>query len=73
MIKEHNVEFKVLPSEIITEFLKVSREVVLDNAKKDPAALKTHDHYQEFLKKAIHITRYQEFGYLNAREMGANI
>ena len=73
MIKEHNVEFKILPSEIIKEFLKVSREVVLDNGKKDPTAMKVHEHYHEFLKKAIDITKYQEFGYLKAREMGNNI
>ena len=28
-----------------------------------------HIHYQEFLKNAIEITKYQELGYLNAREM----
>ncbi len=69
MIKEHNVEFKTLPIDIMKEFLKVSKEVVLDNANKDPAAMKVHIHYQEFLKNAIQITKYQELGYLNAREM----
>ena len=69
MITEHNVEFKILPEDIMKEFLKVSKEVVLDNANKDPAAMKVHIHYQEFLKNAIEITKYQELGYLNAREM----
>ena len=52
--------------------LRVAKEVVIDNAKKDPVAMKVHTHYQEFLKKAIDITKYQELGYLNAREMANN-
>ena len=72
MIKEHNVEFKILPLDIMKEFLRVAKEVVIDNAKKDPVAMKVHTHYQEFLKKAIDITKYQELGYLNAREMANN-
>ena len=72
MIKEHDVKFKILPMDIIKEFLRVAKEVVIDNAKKDPVAMKVHTHYQEFLKKAIDITKYQELGYLNAREMANN-
>ena len=72
MIKEHDVKFKILPMDIIKEFLRVAKEVVIDNAEKDPTAMKVHTHYQEFLKKAIDITKYQELGYLNAREMANN-
>ena len=72
MVKKHNVEFKILPMEIIKEFLRISKEVALDNAKKDPAAMKVHTHYQDYLKKAIDITKYQELGYLNAREISSN-
>ena len=72
MVKKHNVEFKILPMEIIKEFLRISKEVALDNAKKDPAAMKVHTHYQDYLQKAIDITKYQELGYLNAREISSN-
>ena len=53
--------------------LKIAKEVVLDNAEKDPVAMTVHTHYQEFLKKAIDITKYQEMGYLNAREMANKV
>ena len=72
IVKEHDVKFKILPLDIMKEFLKVAKEVVQDNAEKDPAAMKIHLNYQDFLKKAIDITKYQELGYLNAREMANN-
>ena len=55
------------------EFLKVAKEVVQDNAEKNPEAMKIHMHYQDFLKKAIDVTKYQESGYLQAREMANNV
>jgi TRAP-type mannitol/chloroaromatic compound transport system substrate-binding protein len=73
IVKEHDVEFKTLPMDIMKEFLKVAKEVVQDNAEKDPIAMKIHLHYQDFLKKAIDVTKYQESGYLQAREMANNI
>ena len=72
-LNKHNVEFKILPMDIMKEFLKIAKEVVLDNAEKDPVAMTVHMHYQEFLKKAIDITKYQEMGYLNAREMANKV
>ena len=72
IVKEHDVKFKILPLDIMKEFLKVAKEVVQDNAEKDPAAMRIHLNYQDFLKKAIDITKYQELGYLNAREMAKN-
>ena len=71
--EEHDVEFKTLPMDIMKEFLKVAKEVVQDNAEKDPIAMKIHLHYQDFLKKAIDVTKYQESGYLQAREMANNV
>jgi TRAP-type mannitol/chloroaromatic compound transport system substrate-binding protein len=59
--------------DIMKEFLKVAKEVVQDNAEKDPEAMKIHLHYQDFLKKAIDVTKYQESGYLKAREMANNV
>ena len=73
IVNEHDVEFKTLPMDIMKEFLKVAKEVVHDNAEKDPEAMKIHMHYQDFLKKAIDVTKYQESGYLQAREMANNI
>jgi len=73
IVNEHDVEFKTLPMDIMKEFLKVAKEVVQDNAEKDPEAMKIHMHYQDFLKKAIDVTKYQESGYLQAREMANNI
>jgi TRAP-type mannitol/chloroaromatic compound transport system substrate-binding protein len=73
IVNKHNVEFKILPMDIMKEFLKIAKEVVLDNAEKDPVAMTVHTHYQEFLKKAIDITKYQEMGYLNAREMANKV
>ena len=73
IVNEHDVEFKTLPMDIMKEFLKVAKEVVQDNAEKDPEAMKIHMHYQDFLKKAIDVTKYQESGYLRAREMANNV
>ena len=73
IVNEHDVEFKTLPMDIMKEFLKVAKEVVQDNAEKDPEAMKIHMHYQDFLKKAIDVTKYQESGYLQAREMANNV
>ena len=73
IVNEHDVEFKTLPMDIMKEFLKVAKEVVQDNAEKDPEAMKIHLHYQDFLKKAIDVTKYQESGYLKAREMANNV
>ncbi|MDG2001635.1 MAG: TRAP transporter substrate-binding protein [Alphaproteobacteria bacterium] len=73
IVNDHDVEFKTLPMDIMKEFLKVAKEVVQDNAEKNPEAMKIHMHYQDFLKKAIDITKYQESGYLQAREMANNV
>ena len=73
IVNDHDVEFKILPMDIMKEFLKVAKEVVQDNAEKDPEAMKIHLHYQDFLKKAIDVTKYQESGYLKAREMANNV
>ena len=73
IINDHDVEFKTLPMDIMKEFLKVAKEVVQDNAEKNPEAMKIHMHYQDFLKKAIDVTKYQESGYLQAREMASNV
>ncbi len=72
IVNDHNVEFKIIPMDIMKEFLKVAKEVVQDNAEKDPEAMKIHLHYQDFLTKAIEVTKYQESGYLKAREMSNN-
>jgi TRAP-type mannitol/chloroaromatic compound transport system substrate-binding protein len=66
---KHNVEYKILPESIIKEFLKISKQVVIENAEKDPLAMKVHQSYQDFLKKSIDITKFQELGYLNARNL----
>ena len=73
IVNDHDVEFKTLPMDIMKEFLKVAKEVVQDNAEKDPIAMKIHLHYQDFLKKAIDVTKYQESGYLQAREMANSV
>ena len=73
IVNDHDVEFKTLPMDIMKEFLKVAKEVVQDNAEKNPEAMKIHMHYQDFLKKAIDVTKYQESGYLQAREMANNV
>jgi TRAP-type mannitol/chloroaromatic compound transport system substrate-binding protein len=69
IVNEHNVNFKILPMDIMNEFLKIAKDVVQDNAEKDPAAMKIHLNYQNFLRKAIDVTKYQELGYLTAREI----
>jgi TRAP-type mannitol/chloroaromatic compound transport system substrate-binding protein len=66
---KHKVEYKILPESIIKEFLKISKQVVIENAEKDPLAMKVHQSYQDFLKKSIDITKFQELGYLNARNL----
>jgi TRAP-type mannitol/chloroaromatic compound transport system substrate-binding protein len=66
---KHKVEYKILPENIIKEFLKISKQVVIENAEKDPLAMRVHQSYQDFLKKSIDITKFQELGYLNARNL----
>ena len=63
------MEYKILPESIIKEFLKISKQVVIENAEKDPLAMRVHQSYQDFLKKSIDIAKFQELGYLNARNL----
>ena len=66
------MEYKILPESIIKEFLKISKQVIIENAEKDSSAMKVHKSYQDFLKKSIDITKFQELGYLNARNLTSN-
>ena len=60
------------PEEKDAEIKRLTKQIQ-DNAEKNPEAMKIHMHYQDFLKKAIDVTKYQESGYLQAREMANNV
>ena len=65
--QKHGVQFKRLPDDVISEFLRVSLEVMRETAEKDPHALKIHDSYMEFRRRVTNIAPTVELGYFGAR------
>ncbi|PPR15236.1 MAG: Monocarboxylate 2-oxoacid-binding periplasmic protein [Alphaproteobacteria bacterium MarineAlpha9_Bin7] len=65
--QEKGVQFKPLPEDVISEFLKVSLDVLFDTASKDPHALRIYNSYMDFRKRAINVAPTDQLGYLEAR------
>lgn len=51
LVKEHGVEVKVYPADIVAKLKEISKEVVEEEAAKDPFAQKVHLDYKAFQKK----------------------
>ena len=64
---KHKVDYKLLPKDIVRDFLKIGEDVVNENAEKDPFSKKVYLSYKSFLDQSKNITLYQEQGYLNSR------
>jgi TRAP-type mannitol/chloroaromatic compound transport system substrate-binding protein len=65
--QKHGVQFKRLPDDVIEAFLKVSLEVIRETAEKDPHAMRIHENFMEFRRRATNIAPTVELGYLGAR------
>ena len=65
--KEKGVQFKRLPDDVISEFLKVSLDVLYDTASKDPHAMRIYESYMDYRKRAIELSPTDHLGYLDAR------
>ena len=50
-VKEHNVSVQVFPDDVLKKLKTISKEVVAEEAKKDPFALKVHQDYMAFKAK----------------------
>lgn len=51
LVNEHNVKVEVYPADIIAKLKEISRDVIAEEAKKDPFAQKVHDDYMAFKKE----------------------
>lgn len=51
LVKEHNVSVQVFPDDVLKKLKTISKEVVAEEAKKDPFALKVHQDYMAFKAK----------------------
>mgnify|MGYP001182555174 FL=1 len=65
--KEKGVQFKRLPDDVISEFLKISLDVLYDTAAKDPHAMRIYESYMDYRKRAIELSPTDHLGYLDAR------
>jgi len=51
LVKEHNVDVQVYPDDVLKKIKEISKEVIAEEAKKDPFALKVHEDYMAFQAK----------------------
>lgn len=68
LIKEHGVQMRRYPEELVAQMAKYSFEVVKELGETDPMAQKIYASYSSFNDKAIGWARYGMQGFLNARE-----
>ncbi len=48
LVKQHKVNVEVYPADVIAKLKEIAKQVVEDEAKKDPFAMKVHKDYKEF-------------------------
>jgi len=69
MVDKFKVNLKKLPDEVLTEFGKISGDVVAAVANEDPFSKKVFESYLDFRKKQVAYTKISEQAYLNARSL----
>jgi TRAP-type mannitol/chloroaromatic compound transport system substrate-binding protein len=70
LVKEHNVEVRRFPDDVLTKLKELSDQVVAEVAKQDTVSKKVYDSYEKFRQQAIPWQNISERAYLNARGEG---
>lgn len=65
LVKEHNVDVQVYPEDVMKKIQEISREVIEEEAQKDPFALKVHNDYKAFQAKTAVWGKMSEKVYWN--------
>jgi len=65
LVKEHHVDVQVYPEEVMKKMKKISKQVIDEEAKKDPFALKVHEDYRAFQAKTAVWGKMSEKVYWN--------
>lgn len=65
LITQHGVDVQVYPDDVMAKMKEISREVIEEEAKKDPFAQKVHQDYQAFQKQSAIWGRMSEKVYWN--------
>ncbi len=68
LVKEHHVEVRAYPDDVLRQLRKVSREVVEELAAQSKAAGEIYRSYSKFLEASRKYTRISDLPYLQARE-----
>lgn len=69
LLKEHDVQLRSYPDEVMKALGVASRKVLADAAAADPKTKKVYDSYMAFLAEAANWTEQSEQAYLAARSM----
>lgn len=65
LVKEHNVNVQVYPADVLKKLKEISKDVIEEEAKKDPFALKIHEDYKAFQAKTAVWGKMSEKVYWN--------
>jgi len=68
LLKQHAVDMRPYPDDVIAKLRTLSEEVVAEIAQKDELSQKVFASYQKFLSQAREWTRISEISYLRARD-----
>ena len=69
MLKNHGVQLRRLPDDVIIALHKASEEALTDLAAKDPFAGKVYDSFKDFLDNVTAYHRISVQAYINARDL----
>jgi TRAP-type mannitol/chloroaromatic compound transport system substrate-binding protein len=73
LVKEHNVQLRPLPEDVIKELARLSEEVVSEVAQKDAMSKKVYESFVNFRKNVADWHQVSERAYYNARALGLNL
>lgn len=65
LVNEHKVDVQVYPEDVLKKLKTISKEVIAEEAKKDPFALKVHEDYMAFQAKTAVWGKMSEKVYWN--------
>ncbi len=68
LVKEHHVEVRAYPDDVLGQLRKVSAEVAQELAGQNAAAKKIYESYRSFLEASRKWTKISELAYLEARD-----
>jgi len=69
LVKEHKVELRKFPDDVLKKMKELSDQVVAEVAEKDPMSKKVYESYKKFRDQAEAWHNVSERAYLNARSM----